>query len=225
MHAAAGRGHVPLVRFLHEDAGCAFDGGTLARAAGGGCEALLEWLEGVDEDGELLGGEGEAGGGEPDCSEAYLQAARCVCGGMWVLGYGAGVVTRIGRREGKGVGGYKGGFWSGLWDAGYTGCLLHLLLCAMGPDLSRGLPALLHRRPASRCAARQWRLPAVSTSRPVPGPRPHTEPTNLPQTQIASTVSRALPGSPPPTLATCRTGTATRPRNEPPYPNPCLAFL
>lgn len=44
LDAAAFKGDLPLVRFLHEEEGIPFSVGTLAMAAGGGCEALLEWL-------------------------------------------------------------------------------------------------------------------------------------------------------------------------------------
>ncbi len=50
-HAAA-KGHLSLVRYLHEELGVAFAPGTLALAAAGGCEPVLEWLVGA---GCLLG--------------------------------------------------------------------------------------------------------------------------------------------------------------------------
>ncbi len=42
--AAASKGDLPLVRYLHEEQRIPFGANTLARAAEGGCEALLEWL-------------------------------------------------------------------------------------------------------------------------------------------------------------------------------------
>ncbi len=44
---AAERGHLALVRYLHEELGVAFAPETLARAAAGGCEPVLEWLVGA----------------------------------------------------------------------------------------------------------------------------------------------------------------------------------
>ncbi len=42
--AAAEKGDLALVRYLHEEQGIRFSNRTLARGAAGGCEALLEWL-------------------------------------------------------------------------------------------------------------------------------------------------------------------------------------
>lgn len=47
LKAAAGRGDLPLVRFLHEEHGVALGPWVLASAAEGGCEALLAWLVGA----------------------------------------------------------------------------------------------------------------------------------------------------------------------------------
>ncbi len=44
LDTAAFKGDLPLVRYLHEEEGIPFSASTLARAADGGCEALLEWL-------------------------------------------------------------------------------------------------------------------------------------------------------------------------------------
>ncbi len=44
---AARKGHLALVRYLHEELGVAFAPGTLARAAAGGCEPVVEWLVGA----------------------------------------------------------------------------------------------------------------------------------------------------------------------------------
>ncbi len=41
---AASKGDLPLVRYLHQEQRIPFSDNTLARAAEGGCEALLEWL-------------------------------------------------------------------------------------------------------------------------------------------------------------------------------------
>ncbi len=41
---ASRRGDLPLVRYLHQQRGVGFGEETLAGAAGGGCEAVLEWL-------------------------------------------------------------------------------------------------------------------------------------------------------------------------------------
>lgn len=40
-------GHLPLARYLHEECGVGFGPETLAAAAGGGCEPVLEWLVGA----------------------------------------------------------------------------------------------------------------------------------------------------------------------------------
>ncbi len=44
---AAGKGHLALVRYLHEELGMEFAPGTLAAAAAGGCEPVIEWLVGA----------------------------------------------------------------------------------------------------------------------------------------------------------------------------------
>ncbi len=44
---AARKGHLALARYLHEELGVAFAPGTLAAAAEGGCEPVLEWLVGA----------------------------------------------------------------------------------------------------------------------------------------------------------------------------------
>ncbi len=44
---AVQHGHLPLARYLHEEMGVGFGPGTLAVAAVGGCEAVLEWLVGA----------------------------------------------------------------------------------------------------------------------------------------------------------------------------------
>ncbi len=44
---AAGQGHLALVRYLHEELGVRFAPGTLAWAAAGGCEPMVEWLVGA----------------------------------------------------------------------------------------------------------------------------------------------------------------------------------
>ncbi len=57
--------HLPLLRYLHEELGVQYRPGTLAEAAGGGCEAVLEWL---------VGAGCVAGGGLDE--DPYLKAAR-----------------------------------------------------------------------------------------------------------------------------------------------------
>lgn len=47
MDAAVRRGHLPLTRFPHEELGVGFGTNTLAEAAHGGCEPVLEWLVGA----------------------------------------------------------------------------------------------------------------------------------------------------------------------------------
>ncbi len=47
MTAAALHGYLPVLRYLHEELGVGFGYGTLAAAAEGGCEAVLEWLVGA----------------------------------------------------------------------------------------------------------------------------------------------------------------------------------
>ncbi len=44
LNEAAARGGLPLLRYLHEEVGLGFGPGTMAEAARGGCEAVLEWL-------------------------------------------------------------------------------------------------------------------------------------------------------------------------------------
>ncbi len=45
--SAACKGHLALARYLREELGVAFAPGTLAQAAAGGCEPVLEWLLGA----------------------------------------------------------------------------------------------------------------------------------------------------------------------------------
>ncbi len=63
---AADRGDLPLLRYLHEECGVGFGPGTLAAAAEGGCEAVLEWLVGAGC--AVEGGQGE--------SDPYLAAGQ-----------------------------------------------------------------------------------------------------------------------------------------------------
>ncbi len=44
---AAAKGHLALARYFHEELGFGFAPGTLAAAAAGGCEPVLEWLVGA----------------------------------------------------------------------------------------------------------------------------------------------------------------------------------
>ncbi len=47
LNSAAIIGDLPVLRYLHEDSGVGFGPGTLAAAAEGGCEAMVEWLFGA----------------------------------------------------------------------------------------------------------------------------------------------------------------------------------
>ncbi len=47
LDAAVRRGHLPLAHYLHEELGVGFGPDTLAEAAQGGCEPMLEWLVGA----------------------------------------------------------------------------------------------------------------------------------------------------------------------------------
>ncbi len=47
LDAAVRRGHLPLAHYLHEELGVGFGPNTLAEAAQGGCEPVLEWLVGA----------------------------------------------------------------------------------------------------------------------------------------------------------------------------------
>ncbi len=58
---AAATGRLPLLRYLHEDLGVGFGPGTLAAAARGGCEEVLEWLVGAG----CRAGEGQFRSHEP----------------------------------------------------------------------------------------------------------------------------------------------------------------
>ncbi len=47
LDAAVRHGHLPVARYLHEECGVGFGPETLAEAAAGGCEPVLEWLVGA----------------------------------------------------------------------------------------------------------------------------------------------------------------------------------
>ncbi len=77
LNQAAFRGDLGLVRFLHEECGCAFSQETLPCAAAGGCEAVLEWL--VSEGGVRVGagyGDGGGGGGGGAVEGCWTDAGR-----------------------------------------------------------------------------------------------------------------------------------------------------
>ncbi len=46
-YSAAARGDLPLLRYLHEEVGVAFEPDIVGAAAQGGCQAMLEWLVGA----------------------------------------------------------------------------------------------------------------------------------------------------------------------------------
>ncbi len=102
MDAASTGGRLSVLRFLHEELGVGFGAETLARAARGGCEAVIEWLVGKGCVAEPVASEeAEAGAGDP-----YVQAALASDGaamsclwrlgvpwGEWALAWAAGRVS------------------------------------------------------------------------------------------------------------------------------------
>ncbi len=89
---AACKGHLALVRYLREELGVAFAPGTLAWAAAGGCELMIEWLVGagcVPGEGADLNPYTEAG----FCGDVDTMACLRRLGVAWgenVLGFAVG---------------------------------------------------------------------------------------------------------------------------------------
>ncbi len=93
--AAAGCGHLPLLRYLHGELGLDFGPGTLAAAADVGCEAVLEWLVAAG----CVAGEGER---QDPYVAAGTEWGRGMMGCLRRLGvlWDEQVVRRVAKQQG-----------------------------------------------------------------------------------------------------------------------------